>query len=287
MNIILWKKHGRLGNRLLTFSNLVALAIERDWTVYNLSFYEYSSGFYYFANNEIPQWPQPRLPNKLSRYIQNKIISPLCDRTLRSRTALMILRNQGYLFEAPDLEELSEDVFNSLFWERRRSWLVWSAWNLKFDQLRRDRRDELIEVFRPCLDIAQRVDHVFRRVPNNVLVVGLHVRRGDYKSWQGGRYYFSLDIYRSLLIRLFEILGFNNVFFLVASDQSIPSDLTEGLPAICLHGSEIEDLYVLARCDLIVGPPSSYAEWASFYGKGKRLVFDGTLPLNIDFVNKQ
>jgi hypothetical protein len=28
----------------------------------------------------------------------------------------------------------------------------------------------------------------------------------------------------------------------------------------------VGDLYALARCDYIMGPPSTYTQWASFYG---------------------
>ena len=28
------------------------------------------------------------------------------------------------------------------------------------------------------------------------------------------------------------------------------------------------DLYGLAACDYIIGPPSTYSHWASFWGKG-------------------
>ena len=30
--------------------------------------------------------------------------------------------------------------------------------------------------------------------------------------------------------------------------------------------SAVGDLYALARCDYIMGPPSTYTQWASFYG---------------------
>lgn len=32
-------------------------------------------------------------------------------------------------------------------------------------------------------------------------------------------------------------------------------------------GHFIEDMYTLAECDYIFGPPSTYTMWASFYGK--------------------
>ena len=32
-------------------------------------------------------------------------------------------------------------------------------------------------------------------------------------------------------------------------------------------GVAVEDLYALAGCDLLIGPPSTFTQWASFYGK--------------------
>ena len=36
-------------------------------------------------------------------------------------------------------------------------------------------------------------------------------------------------------------------------------------------GDMIGDLYSLASCDYIIGPPSTYSMWASFYGRKKLL----------------
>ena len=33
------------------------------------------------------------------------------------------------------------------------------------------------------------------------------------------------------------------------------------------QSSNIEDLYALSLCDYILGPPSTFSMWASFYGK--------------------
>jgi hypothetical protein len=35
-------------------------------------------------------------------------------------------------------------------------------------------------------------------------------------------------------------------------------------------GHFIEDLYALASCDYIIGPPSTFSQWASFYGNVPR-----------------
>ena len=36
----------------------------------------------------------------------------------------------------------------------------------------------------------------------------------------------------------------------------------------CLNnGNEIEDLITLSQCDYLIGPPSTFNIWASFYGE--------------------
>jgi hypothetical protein len=39
-------------------------------------------------------------------------------------------------------------------------------------------------------------------------------------------------------------------------------------------GSVVGDLYALARCDYIMGPPSTYTQWASFYGNRPMLCLE-------------
>ena len=57
------------------------------------------------------------------------------------------------------------------------------------------------------------------------------------------------------------------VGFIVCSNvaQSIMDPL---LPVVYPGpGQPVEDLYALAACDYIIGPPSTFSRWASFYGK--------------------
>jgi len=47
--------------------------------------------------------------------------------------------------------------------------------------------------------------------------------------------------------------------------QSIESEFP-GLSAGFSTGVPVEDMYALAECDYIIGPVSSFTQWASFYG---------------------
>jgi hypothetical protein len=41
-------------------------------------------------------------------------------------------------------------------------------------------------------------------------------------------------------------------------------------PKLLSKFDETIDLYLLANCNLVVGPPSSFSSWAVFYGNSKR-----------------
>jgi hypothetical protein len=53
----------------------------------------------------------------------------------------------------------------------------------------------------------------------------------------------------------------------VCSDAALRLTDFPGLPVTLGSGVAIEDLYALAACDRLVGPPSTFTQWASFYGR--------------------
>jgi len=100
-------------------------------------------------------------------------------------------------------------------------------------------------------------------------LVGVHVRQADYATFKGGRYFYTHEQYRKLMAQTEAAFGSENVSFLVSSDAP-PPETFAGLDVIYGNGHELEDLYALAECDRIVGPPSTYSKWASFYGQAPR-----------------
>lgn len=129
-----------------------------------------------------------------------------------------------------------------------------------------EHKREIVELLIPDKKTISKVDRYFESYSG--ITVGVHVRRGDYKKYLRGRYYyddrFYLDVIEKIQL-LLEADG-NKVRFLICSNESslIPEVLTNAF--IIDNTNEITDLYALSRCDYIVGPPSSYSQWASFYG---------------------
>lgn len=97
-------------------------------------------------------------------------------------------------------------------------------------------------------------------------IIGVHIRHSDYKYWLGGRYYYDYEIYMKCLLSVEKQI--NNCIFVIFSDEDIPTniykyDLKLYIPK---NSSEIFDLIFLSKCDYIIGPPSTFSGWASFYG---------------------
>ena len=102
------------------------------------------------------------------------------------------------------------------------------------------------------------------------LVVGVHIRRGDYATWNDGRFFYSLEEYHQFMLRVQELYKGKRVVFFISSNEDFSLELFQGCN--CRRfGKEpsgaILDLYTLSVCDRIIGPFSSYSRWASFIGE--------------------
>lgn len=123
------------------------------------------------------------------------------------------------------------------------------------------------EFFSPIPDIQQRVDACIRNNrERDTVLVGIHLRRGDYSKWAGGKYYYSDNALSELMEQMVKLLPERKVRFLMVSNESVDRRNFDKLDIGMGPGDPIGDLYSLAACDYIMGPPSTFSIWASFFG---------------------
>ena len=69
-------------------------------------------------------------------------------------------------------------------------------------------------------------------------------------------------------MKIRDLMGRDAVQFIVCSnDQSALSDiLNSEYNCVAAPGHELVDMYCLTKCSYVVGPPSTFSLWASFYG---------------------
>lgn len=93
------------------------------------------------------------------------------------------------------------------------------------------------------------------------IVVGLHIRRGDYQEWQGGHYFFSWEQYERVARAIVNQYGIDNISLLVCSNEALPERFLNDISYASSREDAVVDMYALGACDLIVGPPSTFTGW--------------------------
>lgn len=130
---------------------------------------------------------------------------------------------------------------------------------------------ELKRIFRPTDAIMDKAEQLIDNMRQTAdLIVGVHIRRGDYATWNDGRFFYSLEEYHQFMLRVKALYADRRVAFFISSNEGFPLTRFEGCD--CRRfGQEpsgaILDLYTLSLCDRIIGPFSSYSRWASFIGE--------------------
>lgn len=264
--LIIAKKFGQLGNRLLFFAHVIAAAREFGARVANPSFVEYARYFQAPAEDAWCRYPPEscRLPaNRIvreliyqSHYLPTKCLASLgCVRWPRR-----ILRNSG---SAPfDMDEKLGEILEA----HRRVYL--QGWGFTAPRALEKHADAVRDYFRPLevhQQAARRAVKSARRDAD--VVVGVHIRRGDYREFEGGRYYYDISDYRTIMSQLARNFMPQRVSFLVCSNERLAATDLGGVAVSFGPGHLVEDLDSLAGCDYLIGPPSTFSMWASFYGK--------------------
>ena len=127
--------------------------------------------------------------------------------------------------------------------------------------------DQIHFLFRPHPSVVQKCEKLIAELKNKwAVVVGIHIRRGDYAQYRNGIYYFEDAVYMHYMKQIQKETGKEVCFFISSTEEIAFNDLDITyfqLP----QSTGIEDLYSLSLCDYILGPPSTFSMWASFYGK--------------------
>jgi hypothetical protein len=251
--IVIASKPGRLGNLLLVYASLLAWGFEYDQKVVNPAFARY---YRYFTGTKARTGSLYGGLYNLSYYFARII-----DR-FRLSNKLFGTRHLDWT-EKVNLDAGSSALPSSLV-------CFIQGWQFRAKDLVEKHREKIHAFFAPAPEFQQKLIDIWEHsIPQGHKVVGVHVRRGDYRTFEGGAYYFEPEIYENLMRQILSLFGTEQIVFLVCSDdQQITNAFQDpNLKVIAGPGHELLDLYALAKCHYLVGPPSTYSIWASFYGQ--------------------
>ena len=168
---------------------------------------------------------------------------------------------------------LTWKVTHNKTWDKIFSFLGFKkGWNTMDDtRYLQQTLPELKRIFRPKDEIMQKAEGMIAQLKQvSDIVVGVHIRRGDYATWNDGRFFYELEDYHQFMLNVKELYKDRKVSFFISSNENFSLDIFNGCHC-CRFGQEpsgaILDLYTLSLCDRIIGPFSSYSRWASFIGE--------------------
>ena len=272
---IIARKGGQLGNRLILSAHFLAFAIERGVTVLNLALDEYADYFESTRGSLFCRYP-PRscrfIGNKYFRSILYRQAYRYASKLTEGHTRLSLFsvirsdKSRHFMLDDPPFLETIRNrhvVFAQGYFFRDPSNFIRHA-------------DKIRSFFTPFRVHRERVSTLIEQARHSAdLLVGVHIRQGDYAKFQDGRYFYSIDAYAGVMRRILTVFGGKRVKFLVCSDAGNLEDELKQFELTWGTGHLIEDMYALAGCDYIVGPPSSFSNWASFYGQAPiHLLYD-------------
>lgn len=257
---------GRLANRLTLFAHFIGAALEHGFTVANPAFGIYAHHFPSTAGDPLCRFPAGRpwiVPRVCRRpiYRATRRVADLLQRRQQAGRDVGLIR----LARAQHLD-LDSEAFLSVL--RRHRFVFVEDWYFRSaaDVARHGAAIRAFLTPRPET-LARAAAAVERARQAGDLVVGVHVRRGDYERFKGGRYFYSHEEYGAMLARVERSFSAHRVSFLVGSDEPLPAGAFAGHRVANAPGAAVEDLYAFAGCDRLIGPPSTFTAFASFHGR--------------------
>lgn len=122
--------------------------------------------------------------------------------------------------------------------------------------------------FLPNAEIVNDVNHSFSMTKKDGdIIVGVHIRMGDYKEWHCGKFYYSSEQYESMMAQVESLFAPHKVKFFLSTNGKVSNKIIEGHSTFRIeNGNMAHDLYGLSQCDYIMGPPSTFSKWAALIG---------------------
>jgi hypothetical protein len=270
--VIINYKGGQLANRILSFAHFAANSIEYGYALYNPEFDEYNQYFDSPNKNDFKGHPIS------ITLFKNHFLDRVFSRIFRlwadiSHPAFSItpIYTLYRIFKSHDRKSLIFDLNNKEFVQAAINKRVITEGWLFRDYSSFEKHQELLrQFFTPIEKYRQDVDKLISIAKAKAdIIVGVHIRRGDYIRYAGGQWFFSDEVYADKMKQV--QTHFNRqqqrCVFLICTNDSVNDEKFNGLDILTDKRHFITDMYSLAACDCIIGPPSTFSIWASFYGK--------------------
>ena len=270
--VIIASKAGRLGNRLFLSAYFMANALARGYRLLNPALDEYAGFFEGSRTDPFCRFPLPMFNEDPDFASQGRTLLLATCRVVATFAATVGLPGVRTLDLriSHDQEDLGYDLcgedYACLLGSCRT--LLVKGWKFRDDKNLIRFHSEIARYFMPVPSIRETAGECVNRArESGDLVIGVHIRQGDYRGWKRGIHYFETSQYAHWMRESEGIFPEKKLVFVVCASDPINCDLFQGLNIVTGPGTAIGDLHALSLCDAIMGPPSTFSTWASYHGR--------------------
>lgn len=150
------------------------------------------------------------------------------------------------------------------------------GWLFRDANLIERQREKIINFFKPSSAIKEKIDQRFNLLRQQYqYIVGVHMRRSDYRRYNNGEYFLSDSEVVAVLkdyLRWSKIKAEDVLFYLV-SDEKINSEVFSEFNVFISDNSDVDDMFSLSKTDLIIGSNSTFSAFSSFVGQVQLVIF--------------
>jgi hypothetical protein len=269
--LIYGRRYGRLANRLWACAYLISHAHEHGYLFVNPAFSDYADLFESTSKDPLCRYPAKRSP--VSSGMLQQGLYHMIRLNVSALQKLGARRGPFYtivdIYESNDktgiIYDLDSDEFMGLL--RSRSVLVMNGWLFRTKHLH-THGDVVRQYFTPRGPYLKNVKRTVSEARTNCdLLIGVHMRGGDYRTWHNGRFFYEASQYADFMRQAAALHPNKKVGFLVCSDEPRTLDEFPDLQVTLSQGNMVEDLYSLAGCDLLISSYSTFSQWSSFQGE--------------------
>lgn len=248
--MIFARDKSQMCNNLLQFAHVYAWAREHNRSVMSMRF-SYKYPYFKITHSKYASFPM---------YLFAKYMA-----------ALKLLPTASFKHDDCDYDALEQMML-------RHKNIVVSGWFVRYYDLFLKYRSEICDIFSINESICDPVREQMQECEedgDNILRLGVHIRRGDYAKWKGGIYCYSDERYAKFISAFARLFPQKDIHvYLSTNDPAVTeekyaaltsADSKEDLQIHNLHGSAAGDLFMLSECDYVIGPPSTFSLVGTMY----------------------
>jgi len=258
-----------LANRLWQFAYFYAFAIEHKIILINFSFSDFSEYFEGTRKNLFCSFPPVIVPFTISINWLNRMFKLslwLKKISIRLRRRIPRLNSLFTYISITGDEHFNLDIKDNYELLIKRNIVFIEGWKIRCNRTLIRHNKEVKKYFTPSKTHIKNISRIIDPINTKYnLIIGIHIRRGDYIKYMP-QSYFSFEEYALLLEKITNYFNGNKLAFIICSDEKIDVELFKQYPCYYSTGHFIEDMYILSKCNYIFGVSSTYSLWASFFG---------------------